>query len=485
MGGVLCCPTTTDKTNPMKTKVILIGVVLSLFGTQLSAAPSPISEKEANDIALKAYLYAYPLIVCDVTRQQLTNYAEPPGIPGAGPPNRFIHLKEFPDPKFKIVIRPNVDTLYSNAWLDLAAEPMVLSVPATDRYFMLPMLSLWTDVFAVPGTRTTGRNTARNFAVVGPTFSGEVPAELEVIKSPTRYVWIIGRTQTNGKADYENVYKIQEGYKLVPLSAWGKTNYVPLPGKVDPGVDMKRPPPVQVAKMDAATFFRRLAALMKDNPPYFYDDPTIEQIERLGIHPGKDFVLSEQPETVQTALNQAMRDGQAKLAAEIKKANSVDVKGWNYYPPVGGFYGNDYLSRAVVAAWGLGMNLQQDAIYPTLGADSEGHSLNGANNYTLRFEKGKTPPVKAFWSITVYDQDGYLVPNSIGRQALGDRDKLVTAADGSITLYLQSESPGKDKEANWLPVPKGPFNLMLRMYWPSEAILDRTWTPPLAVKRVK
>jgi hypothetical protein len=186
-----------------------------------------LSAEEAREIAREAYIYAYPLVLMDVTRQQLTNYAEPSGRPGQGPPNQFIHLREFPDPKFKIVIRPNADTLYSSAWLDLKAEPVVLSVPATDRYFMLPMLSMWSDVFAVPGTRTTGPNNARTFIVVGPGWSGNVPSGMELIKSPTRYVWFIGRTQTNGKADYDNVRKIQDGYKLTMLNGWGQSDYTP------------------------------------------------------------------------------------------------------------------------------------------------------------------------------------------------------------------------------------------------------------------
>jgi hypothetical protein len=187
----------------------------------------------------------------DVTRQQLTNYAEP-NETGQGPPNRFINLRTFPDPKIRIVVRPNADALHSSAWLDLKAEPIVLSVPVTDHYFMLPMLSMWTDVFAVPGTRTTGPNSARMFLVTGPGWTGNVPAEMEVIKSPTRYVWFIGRTQTNGKADY-----------VAPK------------GTVDPSIDMKTPPPVQVDKMDVATFFARFAEVLKDNPPSEDDHPTV------------------------------------------------------------------------------------------------------------------------------------------------------------------------------------------------------------------
>ena len=203
---------------------VLLGGLSFLTATALSASlifksadaqtAGSATSDDAVDMVREAYIYGYPLVLMDFTREQLTNFAEPPGVPGHGPPNQFIHLREFPDPKFKVVIRPNADTLYSSAWLDLKAEPVVLSVPAVDRFFMLPMLSMWTDVFAVPGTRTTGRNSARTFLVTGPGWSGNVPSGMELIKSPTRYVWFISRTQTNGKADYDNVHKIQDEYNI-------------------------------------------------------------------------------------------------------------------------------------------------------------------------------------------------------------------------------------------------------------------------------
>ena len=199
-----------------------IAAIAALLSFTMPGRAQTVTPAEAYAIAKDAYVYAYPLMLTHATLQKLSNFAEPIDGDAFGPPNQFHHARAFPNPDDKIVIRENVDTLYSAATLDLKAEPMVLSVPATDRYFMLPMLSLWTDVFAVPGTRTTGRNTARDFLVVGPQWRGDVPAGLEVIKSPTRYVWIIGRTQTNGAADYANVHKVQDGYKLTPLSAWGK-----------------------------------------------------------------------------------------------------------------------------------------------------------------------------------------------------------------------------------------------------------------------
>jgi hypothetical protein len=344
-----------------------------LAHTHVSQAQT-ISEEDAYEIARDAYIYAYPLVLMDATRQQLTNFEVPPGRPGQGPVNQFIHLREFPDPKFKIVIRPNADTLYSSAWLDLKAEPVILSVPATDRFFMLPMLSMWSDVFAVPGTRTTGPNRARTFLVTGPGWSGNIPFGMEVIKSPTRYVWFIGRTQTNGTADYESVHKLQDSYKLTLLTGWGKADYEPPRGVVDPNVDMKTPPPVQVDKMDAATFFARFAGLLKDNPPNNVDYPTLHRLERVGIVVGGSFDLNAAPTAIKDAFERGTADAKKAIVKEARKSSGAG-RDWSYRL-TGGAYGVDYMFRAAIAYFGLGYNLPQDAIYPSLTNDSDGRPLD-------------------------------------------------------------------------------------------------------------
>lgn len=435
------------------------------------------SDEEAYKIAKDAYVYAYPLMLQYTTLQKLSNFAEPMAGDTFGPPNQMHHARAFPNPDDKIVIRENVDTLYSAATLDLKAEPIVLTVPATDRYFMLPMLSLWSDVFAVPGTRTTGKIVARDFLVVGPDWHGDVPAGLQVIKSPTRYVWIIGRTQTNGAADYENVHKVQDGMKVTLLSGWGKSDYVPPKGKVDQGIDMKTPPPVIVDKMDAATYFGHFAELLKDNPPNLIDYPIIHRLERIGFKVGQSFDLKASPAGVKEAFERAYGDGKALVLSESNKASGIGGKGWAYTTR-SGTYGTDYLYRAAIAKCCLGENLPEDAVYPALSNDSEGQPLDGQNNYVLHFDKGKLPPVDAFWSVTAYDSEGYFIPNVLKRQAIGDRDTLVANADGSHDLYIRADTPGKEKEANWLPVGKAPFSLLLRIYWPREEFLEGKWTPP-------
>jgi hypothetical protein len=442
-----------------------------------------ITQQEAYEIAKDAYVYGYPLLLVDVTMRRSTNYAEPTGLLTQAPFNQFSHAKAFPPADYKGVVRANVDTLYSSANLDLDPVAMVLSVPAIDRYFLLQMLSMWTDVFAAPGTRTIGRNSARDFLLVGPRWQGEAPPGLKIIRSPTRFMTIGGRTQTNGVADYENVHKIQAGYKLTPLSAWGKGEYVPPKGKVDPTIDMKTPPPDQVDKMDAATFFARLAKLLKDNPPGPCDYPMIHRLERVGFKVGQSFDLKDVPPDMRRAFERAAADGKAMVANLGKKAMGEGGKGWTYSTH-GGAYGVDYMYRAAIAYGALGENLPQDAIYPSVSTDSEGKPLDGNSAYILHFDKGRLPPVDAFWSVTAYDTDGYFIPNALKRQAIGDRDKLQFNPDGSLDLHIQADSPGPDKEANWLPVAKAPFTLLMRLYSPKAEILDGSWTPP-PVKRVK
>lgn len=435
------------------------------------------SEQEAYEIAKEAYVYAFPLMLQFTTQTQLANVAEPTGRLGQAPFNQFSHAKAFAPADFKVVVRPNVDTLYSMANLDLGSEPLVVSVPATDRYFMLTMQSLWTDVFAAPGTRTTGRNRMREFLVVGPRWQGEVPPGLEIIRSPTRIAVIGGRTQTNGVADYENVHAIQQRYKVTPLSAWGKGDYVPSKNKVDPAIDMKTRPLVQVEQMDAATFFGRFAELLKDNPPGALDYPMLHRLERVGLRVGQGFDLDAASPVIRQAFARGIVDGRAMVAALGRKAAGAGGRGWTYTMS-GGAYGVNYRERAAVAYFALGLNLPQDAVYPSLSVDGEGRPLDGNQRYVLHLEKDKLPPVEAFWSLTAYDADGYFMPNALKRQALGDRDELVRNADGSLDLFIQADSPGPGKEANWLPVAKAPFTLMLRLYWPSSQVLDGTWTPP-------
>ncbi len=444
-----------------------------------SPAAASISEDEAHAIGVDAYLYFYSLVTMDLTRRQLTNQEPGPGSLG-GPMNRFANIPAFPTADMRAVVRPNFDTLYSSGWLDLTKEPMVVSVPDTGgRYYILPMLDMWTDVFASPGWRTTG-TAAQNFLVTPPGWSGTVPAEFTQIKAPTPYVWIIGRTKTDGPADYDAVHRIQAGYKITPLSQWGKEP-VPPEVKIDPGVDMKTPPKVQVDTMPAGQFFAYAAELLKLHPPHITDEPIIAQLKRIGFEPGKSFDLDKADPAVKSALVTAPEDAQKLMAWKVPTIARV-ANYWSMNTDTMGVYGNYYLKRAIVTQMGLGANLPEDAIYPLNLGDSEGKPLDGANNYVIHFDKNQIPPAEAFWSVTLYDPEGFQIANPLNRFAVSSWMPFKYNADGSLDLYFQNGSPGADKEANWLPAPKGPFNLTMRLYAPKSDALTGKWNPPPVTK---
>ncbi len=463
-------------------RLILAGVIAAWA---LTAAPPstpaqpPLSEKEAFEIGTEAYVYGYPLVTMEMTRRVMTNAATPKE--SHAPMGQFYNSRTYPDASFRDVTAPNADTLYSTAWLDLSKEPYVLSLPDEDgRYYLMPMLSGWTEVFAVPGTRTTGTK-AQTYAITGPGWKGTLPEGVTQIKAPTNMVWVLGRTYCTGTPkDYKVVHALQDQYKLVPLSAYGKP-YTPPKGKVDPKIDMKTPVRDQVNNLDAGAYFKLLARLMKDNPPAKEDAPMVAKLAKLGIVPGKDFDLGKLDPAVARGLQGVPKAAVKKIVGHFKRAGKA-VNGWQYTTKTG-LYGTDYLQRALITAFGLGANRPQDAVYPTSEGGADGKPYSGANKYVIHFAKGQTPPVKGFWSITMYNQDYFFVANPLNRYTVSSRFDFQYNKDGSLDLYIQNESPGKEREPNWLPAPSGRFILMLRLYWPEEPVLNGTWEPP-AVKMV-
>jgi len=452
----------------------LIGFAMSaVFSAALPAnAQTALTEQEAHAIGVDAYLYFYPLITMDITRKQSTNVEAGKEF-GKGPMNIFVSVPTYPPADFRGVVRPNFDTLYSVAWLDMTKDAMIVSVPDTNgRYYLVPMLDMWTDVFASPGWRTTGTQ-AGNFLITPPGWTGDTPSGMTRIDAPTTYVWIIGRTKTDGPQDYDAVHKIQAGYKITPLSQ----NYSPPTVTIDPSVDMKTPPKVQVDTMSAEKYFAYAAELLKVIPPHITDQPIIAQLKKIGFEVGKSFELGKASPAIRKALESAPEDAQQLMAWKLPTLARV-VNGWSMNTDTMGVYGNYYLKRAIVAQLGLGANLPEDAIYPANLADESGKPLDGANKYTLHFDKGETPPADAFWSITLYDAEGFPVANSVDRFSLASWMPLKHNADGSLDLYFQNESPGAGREANWLPAPKGAFNLLMRLYAPRSEALTGKWNPP-------
>jgi hypothetical protein len=357
---------------------------------------------------------------------------------------------------------------------------VVISVPDTGgRYYLLPIQDMWTDVFAVPGKRASGTG-AGHFAVVPAGWRGELPADVRRIDASTPYAWVLGRTQTNGAPDYAAVKAVQDGYAITPLSQFGGEPQ-PVAVAVDPTVDMTTTPVEQVNRMPAAEFFERAAELLKLHPPHITDWSVLTRMQRLGITPGQSLRVDSRDPLIQRALEPGAAAARQAMQAKVPKL-APTVNGWQVPVETMGVYGNNYLKRATLAMVGLGSNPPEDAVYPLAFLDADGDPLSGDRAYVLHFDWHELPPADAFWSVTVYQQDGFQAPNPLNRYALGDRDALRYNADGSLDLVIRRESPGPEHEANWLPAPAGPMAVFLRLYEPKPEALDGRWEPP-AVRR--
>ncbi len=443
---------------------------------------------DAVSLGVEAYIYGYPLVTMEMTRRVMTNVGNPEGT--RAPMGQFVRMREYPSPEFRDVTAPNADTLYTTAWIDLGREPYVLTLPdAKDRYYLFPMLDGWTNVFQVPGKRTTGTG-PQKYAITGPGWKGKLPDGVKEYKSPTNIVWLLGRIYCTGTPeDYAAVHKMQDEISLVPLSSYGKA-YTPPAGKVDPAIDMKLAVREQVNALSAQDYFNLLAKLMKDNPPAPADKPMLAKLAKLGIVPGQAFDGSKLNPLAREAFSTVPRIANDKIMLWLKEGIVTgDMKlehGWVFTTKTG-IYGTNYIQRALITAIGLGANRPQDAVYPTSEGPNALESYSGEKNYVMHFAKGQLPPAEGFWSLTMYDKDYFFVKNPINRQSISARQNLKPNADGSVDLYIQHQSPGAEKEANWLPAPKDKFILMMRLYWPKEAkpsILDGSWTVP-AVKEAK
>lgn len=461
--------------------VVTLAVLISACSTAPPPAPAETAVVQApSDQAMKSlsaevFTFGYPLVLMDVTREIMTVKT---------PINTFSHRRSFFDGAFTDVVTPNADTLYSTAWLDVSREPVVLSLPDTaGRFYLMPMLDAWTNVIASPGKRTTGTRRGA-FAIVGPEWKGTLPKGVKEIRSPTAMVWIVGRTQVNSRQDLAAVHRLQDQYRLVPLSVWQKGGRV-APAPAAPRatmIDTESSPAEQVAAMDAQAFFSRLAALLPDNPPAPADAPMVEKMTRMGIVAGEPFKTTVLEPSTARAVQEGATAALTGIAAQVKKAEAGDT-GWRVWHEGGG-YGTDYVARATVAMMGPDLNLPEDAVYPTARADATGRPFDGGSRYVLHFDKSQLPPVKAFWSLSLYNSQQVFVSNPINRYSIGSRDRLRYNRDGSLDIYIQYDRPANAaQQANWLPAPPDAFNLMLRAYWPDQALLDGDWIPP-AVQRV-
>ncbi|MER7706556.1 DUF1254 domain-containing protein [Kitasatospora sp. NPDC097605] len=447
------------------------------------ASPTPPAQGPQG-AATDLYVFGYALIMMELTRRLQTNTVQVNAT--QAPVNQFCQHTTLPTPEMKDVVRPNVDTLYTQAWLDLSAEPVVLEVPVMDegRYWLMQLMDAWSNTVADPSSIDPVASPVPDpaqaievyaYALTGPDWEGELPEGVERLSMPTNTVWLIGRTELHNDSDEEvqTVVGYQDQMRLLPLSAWPDNGtYVPPNGTYDPGLNTD-PPSEVITRLSGPEFFDELAALLNRTPLNPQDDKTSALLAELGVHPYDQDRLPDRE-----VLDRAKADG---LELIKHHQGPAPVNGWTFFTSDIGYYGTEYLQRAYVATLGLGANLPKDALYPTASAPASDDT--GAQiAYTLTFPAGQLPPVDAFWSLTAYDADSFLVANADDIYAVGHFAVPATGPDGATTLYVQADPPADTglQTANWLPIPtSGTFTVTLRLYAPITGEIPADWPPAL------
>lgn len=432
--------------------------------SQPAAHPALTAKQQARRLGALAYVYgSAPLL----EQRVINNF----------PANHLISITRLATPAERLIPLPNVDTLYTVARLDLRAGPLVVHVPDEHgRYYTLQMLDAYTNTFAYIGRRVTGTR-AGMFVIAGPGWSGHVPAGVRVIRAPTATVWLLGRTLVLSAADVARVNAIQHAYTLTPLSGGP-----PLAAIFLSSSTLKAPPLPTGLK-----FYDAMDAFLAQNPPPLAARALLHRLSAVGIGPGRAPSTENLSSGTRAGLLAGLALGRAQVSAyadRIAAASQRRNRGWLVPPKATGDYGTNYLLRAYIAQDALGANVPAEAIYPVAFVDSKLRPLSGRHRYTLRFAPGQLPPVKAFWSLTMYGRDLFLVPNPLGRYAIGNRTPhLRRGRDGSLTIYLQHAAPrAAAARTNWLPAPAGPFVLALRLYLPAPSAVRGTWPLPLITR---
>ena len=435
------------------------------------------SSNNPQDIATLAYIYGFPL----VSMVRLVDYSSSPNVPpapGRGPINTFSSFPNFPTPNFTDIVTINVDTLYSFGLLNLAKEPVVLQVPPiSGRYYTLQFIDAYTNNFLYIGSRLND-TTGGTYLISGPNWKGDVPSGMKEIKSPTNTVDIGGRIFVNGTADVPNVNAIQAKLILTPLSVFGRNTTSPQTVTPETNVSKQVPigPQPALIPTTGIKIYDEISKDMADNPPPAADSKVLAKFATIGIGPGLT-PSDTKNDTIRAALENGIAEGE-KLINEKVQYLGMNVNGWLVNLDLGDF-GTDYLLRAATVIYGIGANSPEEAVYPGTVTDNEGQNLTGTHNYLIHFDKGQTPPVNAFWSITMYNNKSYLVENPINRYGIGQyTEGLKYNPDGSLDIFIQNASPGADKESNWLPSPSEEFKLVLREYNPQEPILKGEYQIP-------
>jgi hypothetical protein len=470
------------------------------FGALATNAPLPAAAQSMSPRvllknAVAAYVYFYPLVVFGVSMEVLTNVAKPTWRRLSAPLNQFMSVRES-DPANHGVILPSTDTLYTLAWIDVAGDPLVFGAPAIPdvsgtgrkRFMMYQFMDAWTNVYFSSGLRTNQINKA-NFVIVGPDFKGTLPdiPDSVVVHATSNQSWLIVRTQVEGPDDFDNVHAIQDQYALTPLSMFGQS-YTPPDGVVNPQIPASPGPSDQANSLNAEKFFVKAAQWFNKVPFSNADKITGigKVLEYFGIKHGQEFDYASLSVDKRLVLDIAVKAVQREFSMIAANPASVGQvrNGWVIPNPRIGNFGTDYRFRTAVSYVGFGANLAVDGYYPLLVHDSKGLLLKGGKKYTITFAKGQLPPVGAFWSVTMY-QDHFLVPNGHNKYAVSSWMNPKINDDGSTTIYMQSTSPGADRETNWLPSSAdatGALTPLMRLYWPLPEALDSSWLPPSAVE---
>lgn len=442
-------------------------------------APSPVfdwQEEYAYSLGLQAYIYGFPYVYNAYTRYKWTNIPQDPKHVPYAPVNHFWHATEVIDDTYRDGGCPNNDTLYSVAWVDLSKEPVILTVPKIplERYWTFELAAFTSDNFAYVGRRVGSR--AGNYALIGPDWHGALPKEVTAVtpSSPTPWILILGRTLVNGVDDLPAVHALQAQYKLTPLSFWGKPD-----AKLPESREVYKPAIELTGTKDPLGPWKALNAMLAENPPAEHHEVLLKQFATIGIGPGLD--VEQQPEAVKKALKRVLGVGKQLLNQQLMSGEWAKfVNGWRYPPSNMGRFRDEFLKRAADQSLvGVVANDPVEAVYICSLTDNYGEPLTGAHRYEITFSKGQEPPVDAFWSITIYGTDYNLIPNKINRYSIGDRTPGVKKnEDGGITIYFQNESPGPDKESNWLPTGSGAWLTWMRMYIPHPEAVNAEWKCP-------
>ena len=427
-----------------------------------------VEEVPAYVHAMEGYAYGFPLVMMDLTKGVMTAASQSGEY--SAPMNQFARVRTFVDPDFKNVVRVTPNSLMTHGFVDLEEEPFVYSHPDTKgRFTVMQATNMWTDVFASVGSRTGTK--AGDFLIAGPNWSDTTPGGItQTFRCSTRYVWVVVQLAAANEQEFPEIHRLQDQLQLTPLSAWGQPYTPPGNVPVDPAVDTTATPYDQLRLMSGVDFFKRLARLLQDNPPYAADAPILKKLEKIGVEPGQDFDIDRLGLKHAEALNRAAKH----VWGEVESAppQMANVNGWLLALNLGQ-YGTDYNTRTVVAWFGLNALPAEDCVYPCAFVDGDAKPLDGASQYVLHFEKDGVPPTHSgIWSVSAY-RENFSVRNPIERYGILSGMPLKYNTDGSLDIYIQAKSPGAAKEANWLPCPpSGPFNVTIRAYQPKQEMLD-------------